>query len=79
MASTMLSAATKKHRSSVLPFLSLFASFGQNVCNNNGFCIFIVLVKPIKIANTPIDSSAALPYFYLTERTTAAMASAKPG
>ena len=39
---------------------SLFASFWRSLWNGNKFCIFIVWVTPIKIANTPLDRSAAL-------------------
>jgi len=49
----MLSAAIKFSASFVT---SLYDSFGRNLWNGNGFCIFIIQVKLIKIVNTPLDS-----------------------
>jgi len=39
---------------------SQFASFWRNLWSGNEFCIFVIHVKLIKIANTPLDTSAAL-------------------
>jgi len=50
----------KEAISSVLPLLSPFASFWWNLWNHNEFWIFFAEVILIKIANTPLDRSAAL-------------------
>ena len=56
-ASTMLSAAIKSSASFVT---SLFASFGRNLWNSDGFCIFIDQEKLIKILNAPHARSDVL-------------------
>ena len=59
MASAMLSAAIERQYSSVLPLLRHCLPVFTNLCNGNEFCIIIIQVTLIKIANTLLDRSAA--------------------
>jgi len=60
MASTILSAAIKRQYSSVLPLLHHHFLVADDICGKAMNLVFYVRVTLIKIANTPLDRSAAL-------------------
>jgi len=60
MASIMLSVAIKRQYHSMLPLLCHCLPVSTNLWNSNGFCIFIIQVTLVKIANTSLDRLAAL-------------------
>jgi len=79
MTSTMLIAAVKGQHTSVLPLLHHCLAVFDEICGTAiNFGVFFVCVTLIKIANTPLNRSAALVLSILgnlNERTSAALAS----